>query len=69
MLPSPKSHAQLAIVPSPSVDVSVKSTVRSVADHVYEAVGAWFGAVGDTLCEAGAAELAPSSSVTLKVTV
>ena len=64
---SPKSQDQPVRVPSPSVELSVKFPAKSVVEAVKPAVGAWLGAV--TVTDWLVLSLAPSSSVTVSVTV
>jgi hypothetical protein len=68
-LPSPKSQAQETTLPSLSVEVSVKLAARSEALVVNEAFGGLLVAGSVTVTDWLALSPAPSSSVTVSVTV
>ena len=69
-LPSPNSQAYEATVPSASVDADpFTATANGDVVAVNDAVGAWFcGTSGTTTC-CDVVPMAPSSSVTVSVTV
>ena len=71
VVPSPKSHSNVSMVPSSSADaLASKATWLSVITVVNDAVGASLGGGGVvTLKKSEAVSVAASSSVTVSVTV
>ena len=65
--PSPNVQAVAVRVPSGSLEVLVKVHASWVHDVPNDAVGAWFCAL--TVTGADVVDCAPSSSVTVRVTV
>ena len=69
-VPSPQFHEYDATVPSASVELEpLTETARLVSVWVKAAVGAWFGGGAVTVTSAVSVSVAPSSSVTVRVTV
>ena len=67
---SPQTHDQLTMEPSGSVDVDASTDrVRSLAEAVNDAVGATFAGGAETVTWPVTVPMAPSSSVTVRVTV
>lgn len=67
--PSPKVHDQVTIVPSGSLDWSVKSTMSALADATKDAVGGWLGAGGGIVTALVVLAVKPLESVTANVTL